>query len=271
MRDHPHLAHIFSTLPHIFGRVEAINQGVMAGNVRRTWDKEAFALKAKERAAQVEAEGDADGDAGSKRATKAPEETKEEFRPAEEGAAGPIGSARAFIKARERTIDTEQNVGRTQIVTAAAMEAGAGAGFWCEVCTCLLKDSSAYLDHVNGKKHQRALGFSMRVERVGPDAVKSRLDALKRKITGISSAGEQNTGASGDRGDETSSAPPSALARLDEAVGSRVLEEETQKRQRKADAEARRKEREAADMEEADPEIAALMGFGGFGGGAKKR
>lgn len=248
----------------------------MAGNVRRTWDKEAFALKAKERAAQGEGEGDG-GEASSNRPGKAQavEEVKEEFRPAEEGAAGPIGSARAFIKARERAIDTEQNVGRTQIVTAAAMEAGAGAGFWCEVCTCLLKDSSAYLDHVNGKKHQRALGFSMRVERVGTDAVKSRLDALKRKITGIS-AGEQagqrqqdDDGLSAG-GEAAAPAPPSALSRLDEAVGSRVLEEEAKKRQRKADAEARRKEREAADMEEADPEIAALMGFGGFGGAKKK-
>ena len=42
-------------------------------------------------------------------------------------------------------------------------------GYWCDVCQCLLKDSMAYLDHINGKKHQRALGYSMRTERVGID------------------------------------------------------------------------------------------------------
>jgi U4/U6.U5 tri-snRNP component SNU23 len=29
-------------------------------------------------------------------------------------------------------------------------------GFYCEDCQCLLKDSSSYLDHINGKK--RACG-----------------------------------------------------------------------------------------------------------------
>ena len=261
----------------------------MAGNVRRIWDKEAYAIKAKERAALGEAE---EGNGETEITAKKPkaDELKEEFRPAEEGAAGPMGSARAFIKPREKAIDTEQNVGRTQIVSAAAMEAGVGAGFWCEVCSCLLKDSAGYLDHVNGKKHQRALGFSMRVERVGADVVKSRLEALKRKIVSVSSGGGSgsSSGSSSGSGDGSSSSSngsssngcddagqakdpaPSALAQLDQSVGSRVLEEEARKKQRKVEAEARRQEREAVDMEEADPEIAALMGFGGFGGGKKR-
>lgn len=107
-------------------------------------------------------------------------------------------------------------------------------GYWCDVCQCLLKDSMAYLDHINGKKRksfvggfddcmgwwvvmdgrfrlldglvpptfftihvhtmrttlddpwtcdtdQRALGFSMRVERVGVDKVKGRLATLKKQ------------------------------------------------------------------------------------------
>lgn len=27
-------------------------------------------------------------------------------------------------------------------------------GYWCDVCQCLLKDSMAYLDHINGKKRE---------------------------------------------------------------------------------------------------------------------
>lgn len=30
--------------------------------------------------------------------------------------------------------------------------------FWCDVCECLIKDSAAYLDHINGRNHNRMLG-----------------------------------------------------------------------------------------------------------------
>jgi U4/U6.U5 tri-snRNP component SNU23 len=35
----------------------------------------------------------------------------------------------------------------------------------------MVKDSANFLDHINGKKHQRALGMSMRVERATLDQV----------------------------------------------------------------------------------------------------
>ena len=36
---------------------------------------------------------------------------------------------------------------------------------------CILRDSASYLDHINGKYHNRALGMSMRVERSTADQV----------------------------------------------------------------------------------------------------
>lgn len=45
------------------------------------------------------------------------------------------------------------------------------AGYYCSVCDCILRDSQSYLDHINGKWHNRALGMSMRVERSTVDQV----------------------------------------------------------------------------------------------------
>ena len=42
---------------------------------------------------------------------------------------------------------------------------GQGVGFMCKETGVVLRDSSSYLDHINGKKQQKALGLSMRVER----------------------------------------------------------------------------------------------------------
>lgn len=64
---------------------------------------------------------------------------------------GPMGSERAFLQARREKVDVEAKVGKIEIVDPNQVEKG-GAGYWCEVCACLLKDSASYLDHINGKK-----------------------------------------------------------------------------------------------------------------------
>ena len=49
------------------------------------------------------------------------------------------------------------------------------AGYYCSVCDCTLRDSLSYLDHINGKWHNRALGMTMRVEKSSAEQVRSRV------------------------------------------------------------------------------------------------
>jgi U4/U6.U5 tri-snRNP component SNU23 len=247
-------------------------------SVRRTWDKELYAQKAATRAEKKNIEEDEDDFALDlanikKRKQELAATSKEEFQAAEPGAAGPSGSQRAFLKARVTNLSEqlEADVGKTQVVTAQAMELGVGGGFWCETCTCLLKDSLTYLSHINGKKHQRALGFSMRVENVGVDVVKDRMDALKTKLQ--MKQPEKNVlvaSSSGLPGSKHVEA--SALAQHDD----RLLEEEVArsalKRARKEErAEKRAKvEKEEQDEEGIDPDFASVMGFTSFGKKATK-
>ena len=153
---------------------------------RKSWDKELYEAKAKARLGLEGGDG-ADGDDDNEKSMKAKVSTKEEFIPASKDAAGPEGSQRAFLKPRESKIDLESKAGKTELFTPNIVDTKrgvSGPGYRCEVCDCVLKDSASYLDHINGKKHLRALGFSMRVERSDTDQVKSRLDSIKRKIDG---------------------------------------------------------------------------------------
>ena len=60
----------------------------------------------------------------------------------------------------------------------------ATSAFYCDSCKCSLKDSQAWFDHINGKKHNQLLGMSMIVEKVSVDRVKAKLALLSQKKKG---------------------------------------------------------------------------------------
>lgn len=125
----------------------------MAG-LRRTWDKDRYEQLAKERYDRGD-EDEAPLSSSSNNASK--RQTKEEFLSASKSEAGPMGSQRAFLKVRQTGIDLESKVGKTELIAPTDAVQARGAGFWCEVCSCLLKDSSSYLDHINGRKRKYCL------------------------------------------------------------------------------------------------------------------
>lgn len=94
----------------------------------------------------------------------------------------------------------------------------------------------------------------MRVERAGVDRVKEKLDSLKRKIT------EQ----------QQQENRPSAIEEYESRIAMKKAEEENRKKKKREEELARKREEEEAELEAGiDPDIAQLMGFGGFGGSKK--
>ncbi|TVU50464.1 hypothetical protein EJB05_01836 [Eragrostis curvula] len=172
------------------------------------------------------------------------------------------------LKHRDYEVDLESRLGKTQVVTPIA-PLSQQAGYYCSVCECVVKDSANYLDHINGKKHQRALGMSMRVERASLEQVQKRFEALKKRKD-PSTFSEQ-----GDREHTifSSKVIPFTFFNvpdLDERIMKQQQEEEERKRQRKEKKKEKKKELAAQhEPEDVDPDIAAMMGFGGFGSSKK--
>ncbi len=346
--------------------MSSINKSV---NVeRRTWDKEAFEARARSRAAAALAAGkneststvavpasaaasaarddDDGGHAIASSYTIIKNELnlikeKEEFLPAQQGRAGPMGSQRAFLKARSNKVDLESKMGSTEIIDPAAASAtrskifldgkidivkkeggGGGAGthssgvskcadgvgWHCRVCDCFLKDSLTYLDHINGRKHQRYLGYTMRVEKSTTAEVSGVLKSLAEKKQG-EVVGTTNGANSGSRiGGDNALDFEDVVRKKDEEALRRKAERARRREERKrneleekihsarsaiplelvgedhADEEEDRatptgignsvedfvEEEEEEVVEGIDPNIAAMMGFSDFSGRRKK-
>ncbi|KAJ3344319.1 zinc finger, matrin-type 2 [Gonapodya sp. JEL0774] len=204
---------------------------------RRTWDKEEYAARAKEREKEAK-EGDKD-DSRKMKGLRPKRVIAPEDRPT------------ALLKPREEKLELDKHLNKTQVV-AAQPGAANQPGYYCKTCDIVVKDSVNYLDHINGRKHQRNLGFSMKQERSSLDQVKSRLEALKRKV-------EEPEVFDFDK-------------RLEEA---RQQEEDEKRRRKERKKEKRRKKDHDGDGEgdgdedatagDAEAEMMAAMGFSGFG------
>ncbi|CAD7957817.1 unnamed protein product [Amoebophrya sp. A25] len=124
---------------------------------RRAWDKEHY-----EQLALKKAEEGSDGSDG-------------------EGNAVPIpASQRLYLQRRNERLHTEANVGKTIMQTDATYDAEKG-GYWCPLCKKLMKDNLSWLDHLNGKKHQRMMGMNMVVKPATLEEVMDRIDEMRRK------------------------------------------------------------------------------------------
>lgn len=89
------------------------------------------------------------------------------------------------VKARKESplAQFSDKIGKIQIIEKEVKSSTASShGFHCATCNASFTSSDAFLDHCNGKVHQKNLGVSLKVERVDEvDRVKARLQHLTQK------------------------------------------------------------------------------------------
>lgn len=200
--------------------------GGVDNTFRRKFDKEDYLERARKRLQQEE------------------EEEEGRFRSSKSSKGPPI--QRKPLKHRDFEVDLDSRLGKSQIVAPVA-PLNQQAGYYCSVCECVVKDSANYLDHINGKKHQRALGMSMRVERATLQQVQERFEKLKKKKSDVGFTEQE----------------------FEERIKKQEEEEEERRRLKKEKKKEKKREKAAEEEPEGDADVAALMGFGGFGSSKK--
>lgn len=178
---------------------------------RRKWDKKEFERKALDRIQKIQKDD-------------VPEPVRE------------------LLKIREYKVDLDSKLGKSHVISKATPSNQSG-GYFCNACDCVVKDSINFLDHINGKKHQRNLGMSMKVERSSLDQVKERFNKNKRKAE--------------EKKDDTYD------------LQAQLKNAEKQEQERKEQRKRKKKTHHSDNNDEGDDNMARLMGFSGFGGAKK--
>jgi U4/U6.U5 tri-snRNP component SNU23 len=87
-----------------------------------------------------------------------------------------------FLQSRKYNLELKANLGKVfQMGVKNFPGVGKKTIFECEVCEVTFNDSITYMDHLNGKRHNRLLGMNMKVEKVSTERVLKKLEMLGGK------------------------------------------------------------------------------------------
>ncbi|KAJ9111300.1 hypothetical protein QFC20_002591 [Naganishia adeliensis] len=234
------------------------------GSFRRKFDVEAATAKAKEQ--------DKASYEHAKAAEQAAAKGKKPPRPKSD-----LPKPTQALQARTRDLEIEKNLGKTIVVNSGA--GAKGPGFYCELCRRTLKDSIAYLDHVNGRSHLARLGQTTQVSRSTLDQVRAHIAYLRsstaEKVTSKNFDFDARLKAIKEQEEKVRREKKEAKKRKREEVRQNAMKgivlddpKEPQSKKSKGAA-AVQAVQQAQALEEVD-EMAAMMGFGGFGGQRKR-
>ncbi|WRT63926.1 uncharacterized protein IL334_000853 [Kwoniella shivajii] len=251
---------------------------------RPSWNKEEWEAKAK-----------AKDEEGAEYAKAAEEAMSQGKAPPRRKIGDDLPKPTKNLEARKEDLDLNKNLNKTMLVQTTTTGKGPrGAGFYCEMCNLTYKDSLSYLDHVNGRGHLRMLGQTTQVARSTLTQVRARIAALREatktavtaknfdfqarlKAVRDAESEEKQRRREEKKRKREKKREEDELRQLGIYRGDQEEENNNQSAQMNGkDAKKRRKveKREDKEVEQAIKErddMANMMGFGGFGGGAKKR
>ncbi|GAA6008670.1 U4/U6-U5 snRNP complex subunit SNU23 [Rhodotorula paludigena] len=207
---------------------------------RKTWDQKEYEEKAREKdkeaheAAQLAEEY-------AKKGKKPPRKQED------------LPKATELMQAREAPLELDKNLNKTIVIDASAGSGQKQPGFYCDVCRRTCKDSVRYLDHLNGRGHLRRLGQTTKV-------VKSTLNDVRQKIAEL-------------RAKSAAAAEKKQYdfeQRIKDIKAAEVANKEAEREAKRRKKEEEKQKAEAERNAGADQDMMAAMGFGSFGGGAKR-
>ncbi|CAH1390325.1 unnamed protein product [Nezara viridula] len=87
-----------------------------------------------------------------------------------------------FARPREYKINFESFRSRKEIIDTATHKSFLSGGFHCSVCDIIVKNDILYLDHLNGRRHQKHLGRSLKTRRASVQEVRYKLRSKKKEL-----------------------------------------------------------------------------------------
>ncbi|KAI0769675.1 hypothetical protein BD413DRAFT_556003 [Trametes elegans] len=206
---------------------------------RKKWDKEEYAEKARKR------------DEEEKERMRENEELQKQGKKPRRGRKEDLPKPTELMKQRDGALELDKNLGKTIVVQNAGTRGPGVPGFYCEVCNRTYKDSSGYLDHINGRAHLRALGQTTRIERSTLEQVRARIAYLREKTKEASNAKSFDFEA--------------RLAEVREREAALRAEKKAAKEAQRERARVELAQETATAPAAKDDDMMSMMGFAGFG------